>query len=297
MPVARPILIAGSAHLDVLATANETPAAHDRRVFDVHGEVNFSLGGTACNLATSLHRAGIAVRLWSAMNRSACANLVRTRLVELGLDLRIHFDCALPDAGFVAFVEDRDLTRAITATPVEQVTLGESEAAELAHGAALVVLDGNLSVETATHLARAAQRRNIEVVWHATSDTKVHKALELRGLVTLMAMNRREAQALMESLPSVTDYEQLAQFLNAHLIITRDASGALYVSAIETIHVAPGQLPPRLVHRLGLGDALLAATFSERVRGSAWPVALQDAMQHLARFIKRPALSHGDALL
>lgn len=251
------ILVAGSAHLDILARAK-----HRDDVIDRVGEVSIEVGGTACNIAVNLAHSGAQVHFLSAMNDSPYSQVITDYLSSHGIEPYIDYRKDLPTGGFSAHIDTRgEMISAVSATPVEQVNFDEQQAARAMSGARAVFVDCNLSPRAINRLVIMANDRKIPVYVAAVSEEKSLRIAAVSGRVKGIFLNRREYELFCRHvLTAHMSPADAARALPAILIVTEGETGSVIAFPDGSSYHIP---PPEVESggsRLGMGDALAAGT-------------------------------------
>ena len=275
--------VAGSAHVDLLARANYDD------VIDRPGEVFVEVGGTACNIAANLTVLGVPCRFATAMNSMSFSRIVLDFLKSLNVDVRVTYDDTLPTAAFSAHIDSNgEMYSAITSAPVESHEFTEAYFFEEMRGAACAIIDCNLSTTTVDNAVLTANKLKIPVFVAAVSERKAVRLRSVTGKVAASFLNRQEAQYLRNQYWPDQEYREMATLMNSTLVITRDADGAAVVTENAIENVRPPILDGEGGHRLGMGDAFMAATVKYHVfQGRPLPDAARQAMVFVRELSKR----------
>jgi len=250
------ILVAGSAHLDILAQAKDR-----NDVIDRIGEVHIEIGGTACNIAINLAHSGAKSRLLSALNYSAYSKVIAEYLSEAGVEMHIEYHAALPTGGFSAHIDTAgEMVSAVSATPVEQILFGYETVRAAMDGVKAVMLDCNLSEETLNQLCDAANALGIPVYLLAVSEEKSLRISSVQGRIKGIFINQKEFAFFCNQIYGrQKPPTSVAIFLGAMLMLTQGEQGS-------TLAMPDGEswrIPAADIggggSRLGMGDALAAA--------------------------------------
>ena len=278
--MSKPLRIAvfGAAHLDTLATVTGFAETVDRP-----GRVIQGFGGTGYNLATALAAHGLSVRFALDLKAGLFERLLARDLRRRGIETDIRYHADFPTAGFCAHIVNGDLQAAVSATPIEAVTLAEPRIRAILADTQAVVADCNHSVGTLKAIQAVAQKLGQPLFLAGVSESKALKIADLAPNMAGVFVNRREAYYLLrQRCPDLSDYRDLARRMQTTLIVTRDADGAAIVTATDT-RVMPSPFTQPARHYLGTGDALMAAALHARlVRELGWPAALHAALTAIA---------------
>lgn len=255
--------VAGSAHLDILSrvTGDDLPV-------DKIGNVSIEIGGTGCNIAINLHKLGVHARFMTAMNRSPYSAIVSEHLAASGVDAVIEYQDGLPTAAFCGQIDhDGELMTAVSSMPVDCYAFTESQVTEAMQGAWCAIADCNLASSNLDTIVTVANNLMVPVYIAAVSEEKSLRIKGIKGKIDGIFLNKREMAYLRANLtPSASSLVEMAQELDAILIVTRDAEGVDI--AMPNGHVE--RVPPPVIngekgHFLGAGDAFMSATIYQHI--------------------------------
>lgn len=254
-------LVAGSAHLDILARPL-ADSPHKDRI----GTVSLEAGGTACNVAFGLRRLDQSVRLLTAWGTTPMERLMATHIESTGVEVFADEVPDMPLAAFAAVLTaDGDLGSAVSATPVGAHHFSDARIAEALTGVDCVILDSNLHPETMLAIAQCARERAIPVFALAVSEDKVERVTSVLALLDAVFMNAAECERLMAAC-GAADASEIAESAGTNLFVTRGERGAVvYQPDGGRIRIQP----PSLDHTksvMGLGDAISAGVIDGLVR-------------------------------
>lgn len=251
----KPILVAGSAHLDILAKAVTRDDVMDRI-----GEVSIEVGGTAGNIAINLAHSGSQVRFLTAMNDSPYSKVISDYLSGHGVELYIDTRKDLPTAGFSAHVDTQgEMVSAVSSMPVERVQFDEQLVARALDCVKAVIVDCNLSNQGINRLVAIANERNIPVYVAAVSEEKSLRIGGISGSVKGIFINLREYRFFCKSIfGSSMPPGNAAKILGINLLITEGASGSTLALKDGTVRTIPPADVNEDGSRLGMGDAMAA---------------------------------------
>lgn len=249
------ILVAGSAHLDVLARAKNRDDVIDRI-----GDVSIEVGGTACNIALNLAHAGVKVKFLSAMNESAYSKVITEYLAASGIDAHIEHLKNLPTGGFSAHINTKgEMVSAVSCMPVERVNFEQESIVAAMADVKAVVLDCNLSPLAMNRLVTFANDRDLPVYIAAVSEEKSLRIGSVAGRIKGIFLNKKEYEFFCLSvLGSILKLPDAARALHSVIMVTDGAAGSTLVLADGTAKHIP---PPEIGEdgsRLGMGDAMVA---------------------------------------
>lgn len=253
-------LVAGSAHLDILARPH-TESSHKDRI----GEVSIEVGGTACNVAFCLRKIGADVRLLTAWSDASTSKLMAGHIVASGVDLIADEIPGMPLAAFVAqLTADGDLDSAVSAMPVETHHFDRARIEQAIDGVDCVIIEANLRASTMHEIALAARRAGVPVYALAVSEDKADRILPSGQILSGVFMNQAECERLMRSL-AVTTPSEVAEAINTPLFVTSGTQGSsVFLPEGEVVVIKAPSLG-EVTNVLGVGDAFCAGMISEMV--------------------------------
>ncbi|MDK9702393.1 MAG: PfkB family carbohydrate kinase [Sulfuritalea sp.] len=276
----RPILVVGSAHLDVLARA-----LHRDDVIDRIGEVSIEFGGTACNIAINLAHAGAPVRLLTAMNDSPYSAAIVAYVASMGVEPHVEYSPDLPSAGFSAHIDTRgEMVSAISSMPVERVNFDGEKIAALLNGTAALIVDCNLSALAISRLATFANDRGIPVYVSAVSEEKSLRIAAISARLDGIFINQNEFRFFCRQvLGARKSVGEAARIIGAALLVTEGAHGSTLALPDGTETHIPAPEVNADGSRLGMGDAMAAGVvFLHELLGLPLPEAALKSLKLVA---------------
>lgn len=283
--------VAGSAHLDLLATEVGTTS-----VLDKVGRVQIAVGGCACNIATNLVALKVPVRFVSAMNRSPYSKIVIEYLKSHGVEPFVDMNDDLPIGAFSAHIgPDGELKSAVTSAPIEAHVFKAEAIAGALTGAGCAIIDCNLSSDALNLIVDVANSLNVPVYVAGVSEVKALRIPDVRGRVEAVFLNRRELAFLRSRrLTKPTRYEDVAAALNTTLIVTRDRDGVL-IATEGRVEMLPVASSGARVNTLGAGDAFLSALVAYHAFGdSSYTEAARQALDVVRVSLEREHCNLGE---
>ncbi len=259
------VFVAGSAHLDVLATITGDEVAIDKI-----GRVEIEIGGSACNIATNLAALGLKPKLYTAMQEnSPYSGIITAHLRAHGVDVRVVHHADMRAAVFSAHIgRDGEMLSAVSSMPVETATFQEDAIREAMSGSRCAILECNLSGQALNQFARIAHELSVPVFVAAVSEEKSLRVMDIRYPIAAVFMNRREASYFGRRLVASTQLLTIAERIGCCLVVSCDKDGVTVVESGADIHVPSATLvQPENLHTLGAGDALLASTVAHHIFG------------------------------
>jgi len=282
------VTVIGDATLDVTVRPAELP----RPGGDVPASIWLSPGGQGANVAVRLARAGVDVRLATAIGDDAAGGILRTALEADGVAIA---RLAAVRSGIVISLLDAAGERAMLS---DRVTLDTGPLAAACEGAAWVhcsayaLADDAGGDALAEALASLPPSTTLSAGGGSLPDDpalagRVRRRLSTAG-VELLFLGRDEASALLDqqmpSLPAAADALARA-FPSAIAIVTGGEAGSAAAGPGFAISVPAVEQSNPMVDATGAGDAYAAGVIA-RLLGSAWPpevATLREAMEGGAR--------------
>lgn len=257
------ILVIGAASVDVKGRANKPLQLGT----SVPGGITVSVGGVGRNVAENLVRLGQPTVLLSAVGRDPFGEQILERTASAGVDVsKVIISPEYHSAGYLAILDERG-NKTFAVDEMTTILRLVTPAYVYAHralfrGAAMVVVDANLSPQALSSTIRLAKGYDVPVAVDPTSATL---ALRLRKHLPSLAMftpNVAEAEVLCgHEIHGRTEAMATAQELVGAgvgiAVITLAEEGLCYASSRES-----GYIPAircEVVDYTGAGDALTAA--------------------------------------
>ena len=264
----KPILVCGSAHLDVLSQVTGDPAPIDKI-----GNFSIHVGGTAHNVAVNL---GVTsdrpIHLLTALKQSPIARMIVDEIRNHRVIPEIIYDETLGESGFSAHIVDGELLSAVSAVSVEDRVFSDRDVPQsLMDSAGCMILDCNLNEPSLNALSRIAHDNGLLVIACAVSQPK---ALRLPAVVSphFVFLNKTEWAYLKAHRP---DYSPSPETV---IFVTHGDRGSIAVQRNEIIHSVDAEQAHEGMspgNNIGCGDAYCAGVVSRLI---ADPDTIRDAM-------------------
>ena len=283
-----PVTVIGDATLDVTVRPAEAPRAGG----DVPAQISISPGGQGANVAVRLARAGLDVRLATAIADDAAGRLLApalkadgVRLVRLAAQRSGLVISLLDGAGERAMLSDRVTLDpagvAAACAGAEWVHCSAYALADDASGDALARVLGSLPPSTRVSAGGGSLQPD------AARSARVRDRVATAG-VALLVLGRDEAAALLERpLPSVAAAADAmaSAFPGLITVVTGAAAGSAAAGPGFALSVPAIEQPTPMLDATGAGDAYVAALIAALL-GATWPPdvqTLRDAMERGSR--------------
>ena len=283
-----PITVIGDSTLDVTVRASGPPRAGG----DVPAKISISPGGQGANVAVRLARAGINVRLATAIADDAAGRILAqaveadgVAIVRLGAERSGLVISLLDAAGERAMLSDR-----VTLDP--GALAAACRGAEWVHCSGYPLADDVTGDAVAEVLGALPPSTRVSAGGGSLPDdgarsARVRSRIATAG-VALLVLGREEAAALLDRpLPSVAAAaDALAVAFPALIVVvTGAAAGSAAAGPGFTISVPAVEPTTPMLDSTGAGDAYVAALILE-LRGPDWPPdvpKLRAAMERASR--------------
>jgi pseudouridine kinase len=264
------ILVIGAASVDVKGRAYRglQPGS------SVPGDITLSFGGVARNVAENLARLGQPAVLISAVGRDPFGAQILEHTASAGVNVEnVVIDPGHHSAAYLAVfdpqgspavaVDEMDIVNAVTPAHIYGCR-------GLFKGAAMLMLDANLSVEALSSAIRTAKRYQVPVAVDTTSPTLAVKLREHLSDLAMTTSNVAESEVLCGHAiagrnQAMAAAQELVGYGVGTAIITLGEEGLCYATARETGYVPA--IRCEVVDFTGAGDALTAAVVYGLVNG------------------------------
>jgi len=282
------VTVIGDATLDVTVRRAEAPRAGG----DVPAQISISPGGQGANVAVRLARAGLDVRLATAIADDAGGRLLAPALKADGVRL---VRLAAPRSGLVISLLDGAGERAMLSDRVTLDPAGVAAAcagAEWVHCSAYALADDASGDALARVLGSLPPSTRVSAGGgslqpDAARSARVRDRVATAG-VALLVLGRDEAAALLERpLPSVAAAADAmaSAFPGLIAVVTGAAAGSAAAGPGFALSVPAIEQPTPMLDATGAGDAYVAALIAALL-GAPWPPdlrTLRDAMERGSR--------------
>ena len=265
------ILVIGAASVDMKGRAQKALQPGT----SVPGDITLSFGGVGRNVAENLARLGQPTVLLSAVGRDPFGAAILERTAAAGVDVsNVTIQPGYHSAAYLAIL-DQTGTKAFAVdemtTIMDLVTPAYINShRSLFKGAAMLVMDANLSPKSLAAAVRAAKRHGVPVAIDPTSTTLAPRLKRYLPGLHMVTPNLAEAEVLYgHPIANRTEAMAAVQELVAKgvdiAIITLGAEGLCYASSRESGHIPA--IRCEIVDFTGAGDALTAAMVYGLVNG------------------------------
>lgn len=281
------IVVAGAVHIDIVGEFD----LHVADDIDRPGNIRYSVGGTAFNIAANLADQNKPVRLATLVRPESfltplIIKKIRLRGIGTALVERIK---GISEAGFAAHlnIAQNLVDAAVSCTPISEKNLSFRRIKRAMRCASLVVADCNLSTETFRQIATAAQDFGLPLVVDGVSESKIVRCVQAtpdnvrftaliakidecaalmdgqfkqRPENAIAAQRRQAAEALFDQLETQNSASTICEKAKSHLVIAINADHRSY-----RIYTDDGKFTRETINFVvngnmtGIGDAVASA--------------------------------------
>lgn len=229
------------------------------------GRVRISVGGHARNIAENLARLGLSTALLTAVCQDDFGRAIIHQTEQAGVNTdHVLITCERHSAAYIALlnpegnllvgIDDTASTVALTPDYIDQH-------ADLLTKARMVVMDANVSLDTAEVLLAICKKGHVPVAFDPVAFAPAQRYRHLVGAFSLITPNSVEAQALTGLPISNVDQAIIAakQLIASGVevaIITMADAGLVYATRDLSGHVPA--IPIEIIDVTGASDALTA---------------------------------------
>lgn len=287
------VCVVGALHRDLVVRAPRFPVPGETLLGQ---DFALFLGGKGANQAVAASRLGARVSLVGAVGDDEWGRAVRGALASEGIDLT-HLQ-SIPGAhtgvGLVTVVPGGENTVVVAPGADLRVAPEDIERASGAIADADVLLvQGELPLETTRHAMELARNSNTVVLYHAAPAQPLPEGY--LALVDILVANRAEAAELVGDAAREILPAGLARRLTClgpeRVVLTLSEEGALHFNGEELEHSEPFAVES--VDATGAGDAFAAALAVRRSQGARLKDAVRFACAAGALATTRPGAAPG----
>ena len=288
------IIVFGGVHIDILADYNKKDKVRIDRV----GELHYSIGGTAYNIAYNLSEKKKKVYLFSVLNKNSYSTLwiIReTKNTRIKTLFQIDHS-TYTENGFVAIRQDGNLERAVTSSYLSKAELNPKLLEKYCKNKDIAVIDCNFESHQMATIVKFCNSHNLLIMIAATSDSKVKRISPILNnyVIDVVTMNEIEACSFfcIKKIDNLT-VDMIPKNLS-NLVITLGAKGHLIysngeISFFEAPHIS------EVVSTSGAGDALSAAIVSS-ISDNDGVLNWNDCNKRICEFVGEAITQHGTYL-
>lgn len=291
----RGIVVVGSVNLDMTLQTERAPEAGET----VRARsLVYAPGGKGANQAVAAARLGGAVRMISRVGDDAAGASCLRNLADNGVDTTAVRPAPDTPQGLAVIILEQGGENRIVIAEGSNAALSPADveaARPVFEGAAAVLLQNEVSLETTRAAARAARAAGAAVIWNPAPAPK-DLPDDLADGLDILLVNEGEAAALA-GLPtgSGRDAERAAEALRGRgcrvVVVTLGRDGALWMDANGPVRV-PG-VPAEVVDTTGAGDTFAGALAVALSEGMAAREALRFANAAAALSVARAGAQGG----
>ncbi len=262
------VVFVGGANLDVIGRPLAPMVARDSNP----GRIAFSFGGVARNIAENLARLDVPVELIAGVGMGLEGSMILNHCKDVGIGTNsvVHASTGRSSVYLALCDDEGDMAWAVSdMSAVAAVNPKELEARQsLLNGAAIIVADANLSIESLNTLNLLAPE--VPLYIDPVSTTKARKLNDFQGSIHTLKINRIEAEALSGHVGETpNDIQAIASLLLAQgtkrVIITLGAGSVYWKTAEDEAFYELEILDA--VDTTGAGDAFFAGVVFADLHG------------------------------
>lgn len=258
------VLVIGSAHLDILAYYDKC----EEEFIDKKGSFEYSIGGTAFNIAVDLARHSVPVCFYTALKKGSLATefIIKRFKKNLINYNYIQFEELLPESGFIAHMSEKNLISAVSCMGVENATLNTETLSSAIENSKFVVMECNLAPHQINTVSKLALSASKMIFMGGVSESKVKRAKNVYSSeenqypLELLSVSQKEAKAFLKDYRPNEDPLNICKQAKAkNVVITNGEQGfSVYTAKGEKLDFNPPDVKT-VKSTSGAGDALLAA--------------------------------------
>lgn len=276
------ILVVGAAHPDIFADYKRSQT--DK--IDKPGELTYSIGGTAYNIAVNLGQNHLDVALYTFIKSdSLFTDLIIDRLENSGVNTDfVQPDDYMSESGFIALRKEGKLVSAVTCSGITEVAFDRSNLKSAVKDAAFVVVDCNLDERQLEVVVSIADEFDKRILVSAVSESKAKRIVEISEDIDLFSLNNDEACSLLEcdDLDRSDLSKTCADLGIKQLTVTKGRDGYLVANKQNVSHYSA---PPinEVVSTSGTGDAFMASICHYLYENDN--IDLEDAREYISTYV------------
>lgn len=287
------VIVFGGVHIDILADYDKK----DKSRIDRVGELHYSIGGTAFNIAHHISEKKYKVGLFSILNKNSYSTLWIFR--ELRHSKIIPYfqvdSSTYTENGFIAIRQNGVLESAVTSSYLSKAELKTKLLEKYSKSKKIAVIDCNFESHQIAKIVSHCKKNNLKVIIAATSDSKVKRIKPVLNNYTIdiITMNEMEACVFfnIKSMKELTTEMVPKNILN--LVITLGAKGHLVlcenqIQIYEAPHIA------EIISPTGAGDALTAAITVSVLENNE--IIWDDCNKKICEYVGEAMTQHGSYL-
>ena len=289
--MSRGVVVVGSLHLDVVATAPRLPARDETVIGET---VEFVCGGKGGNQAVAASRHGARTTMLGRVGRDPFAASLVDNLRRAGVDTSLVQHDEETMSGFSVAVVGADGEYGAVVVSAANRKLSP-DGFVLPEDAGIVVLQNEVPETVNRAVAAEARDNGATVVLNAAPMRPM--APELMRLVDLLIVNRVEAEELFATPihtagDALDAAERAATGVTGEMIITLGSHGLVHRDLGGCVrHHAVRRVPVVSAH--GAGDVFVGALCARVAAGAAMEDAIAYAQAAAARFVSTPIRDRG----
>lgn len=273
------VAVVGSVNLDLVASSPRIPRPGETVLSTA---LTYRNGGKGANQAVAAHRAGARALFFGAVGSDEFGRRILTDLAEAGLSTEDVHAIDGESSGMAMIVVDVHAENTITVSPganhsVTPSLIGPRLKDALGH-ARVLVLQGEIPLETVLYAAQVARQAGVRVIFNASplSAGDEHLVRQILQVTDILIVNETEARLLGGEGASPEALARSVQRIGgSETVVTLGGAGAILADSSGTFHIPAFKVDP--VDATGAGDAFCGTLAAEIAFGTSTPHAIRIA--------------------
>ena len=260
------ILIIGSVHLDIVASyekSNESNA-------DKEGDLKFSVGGAAYNIAANLAYKDHRVSLFTFVkDNSVSGDVIKSAISAANIETQfVQQDSDLSESGYVSHQSEGQLISAVSCMAIQEKAFDENVRKALTKAISshsFVVVDTNLSTNQLETVVEICREKNTSIFACNVSDSKCHRLIvffpeEKSEIFRFVSLNEKELKKIIKHEFIENSRYICTKLRSKTVVVTHGKNGfTVYSQNSDENYRSIPYNASGIKSELGAGDALFSA--------------------------------------
>ncbi len=249
------VLVIGACNIDILGYPTKELIKSESNI----GEVVFSLGGVAKNIAENLHNLGMDVDFLTQIGKDIFRDYVSHYLDDLGINYKRSFLSAKSNIFMGVFNHEGEFDLGVNdLASIESLEVENfQELDEYINNFDCLVFDTNLSKDVLEYLITKYDDKLIFL--DGVSQTKVMRVKNVLGSINVLKLNVLELNALLETKScDIIEGIKKLHSLGVENVIISQGKEAIYYNILEEVFHTKVLKPKKIISSNGAGDALFS---------------------------------------
>lgn len=260
------ILIIGSVHLDIVASYEKSIESN----VDKEGDLKFSVGGAAYNIAANLAYKDHRVSLFTFVkDNSVSGDVIKSAISAANIETHfVQHDSDLSESGYVSHQSEGDLISAVSCMSIQEKAFDKNVRKDLAKAISshsFVVVDTNLSTNQLETVVEICREKNTSIFACNVSDSKCHRLVDFfpedkSEIFRFVSLNEKELKQIVEN-DFIEDSKHICRKLRSKtVVVTHGRNGfTVYSQNSDENYKSIPYNAAGIKSELGAGDALFSA--------------------------------------